>query len=426
MFYRIRIIIQALVLFVVPLSASMLRDEIAISDMMTHGYVSLFILSQLIGTKCATALYRDKKRMDSVKFELFKKLYACPTEIQQKVFRYLDFRNMPRLQNAYAQGFENAIWSKKFEDKCQPKICMLTNDTFVVNACHESIAIGSLKTNNFVFEGSRTSGGGLCVIPPSLIFTGDISYDHLNITRIQKDSFEDTGTVPIINQFSPSLLFPLGQHVVACTAAGHIDVYDLEKKQRIYNAKQVYSAGISAGTSIDNHCFTTGGDSAICAWDIRAEADEEKSVVELYEESTPKSIKLFDDRTLLVGCTRQPSLVSIDLRKFKTYRTEGCSVQPIYDIGLLRDKTIVLCAPNIEFGYRKNQFFKCMRTIETYSSIHSISVSENDTIGLVNFNNIVSFLKPSTTPLCSQDPIPFGTAFMSVAIVDDDDNPVTQ
>lgn len=425
MYYRIGIIAHALIFSVFSISASTPHNEITTHGMITQECVSLFILSQLIGTKYATALYRDKKRIDAVTYELFKRLYACPTEIQQKVLQYLDFRNIPMLQNAYVQGFEHTIWSKKFEDKCQPKICMLTNDTFVVNACHEPIAIGSLKTNNFIFESSRTSGGGLCVIPPSLIFTGDISYDHLNIARIQKDGFEDIDTVPIINQFSPSLLFPLGQHVVACTAAGHIDVYDLETKQRIYNAKQVYSAEISAGTSIDNHCFATGGNAAICAWDIRTEADEEKSVVELYEESNPKSVKLFDDRTLLVGCNRQPSLISIDLRKPKTYRTEGYSAQQIHDIGLLRDKTIVLCAQNIEFGYRKNQLFKCMRTIETYSSIHSISVSENDTIGLVNFNNIISILKPSTTPLCSQDPISFGAAFMSIALADDD-NPVTE
>ncbi len=421
MSYRTYIFFCVFFFCISSLSASVPPGENPEDCLFKHQCTPLFVLAQLIGTKKASALYADKKTiaMPESTYTFCKSLYETfPQEVCTLIASKIDFRTFPGLHKHYAQSFQKTELAANLHPRCPPRTCMLNNSTVATSGDFEPVQIWSVDTSSRTFQSTRISRQPICSFNSNLIVSASTLNHQLHMLRIQDKSFDDQTTLTLATPEKVEQLFTFSDHIIACTTEGSIEAYDIEKKATLFTLAQGHTGFIHSGMQYTDHNFVTGGtDSLICGWDVRTH--EQSFATALYTDSVPYSIKRFDEYTLLVGCSRQPSLNGIDLRKPTDRYSIGCDAYPVYDIGILRDKTIVLCTQKVEFGYKKDTIFKNVHSIENTKTALSLSVSENDVIAVANYTGKVFFLKPSATPLCTWDSVPPSAALLGIALDDD-------
>ncbi len=379
------------------------RDN-TINTIVQEEYIPLSFLTQLIGYRKAHTL--SKISISETAYELFKKLYLCPKQIQNHVLNFIDFRNNTTLQKIYAQQYIKKEIAVQADPHSLPIVAMLDDNNIVVSSVSEPIQIWSCDENKVIFKSNYFSKRPMCFIPPSLVVSAS-PRGNLNIAKkeINSNTWLDHKVILTQAHYAAhvELLFTHNEYAVAGSVYGDIDVYDLDKTAIIMHKMHGHENSIFCGTQLSPHLFATGSsDEHIHAWDLRKK-DTAFSVSDL--DAVPFSIKMFDDHSLLIGCSQQPALRMVDLRNTAASIPINIDASTVFDLAVLEDKTLVICSNVVEFFHKKydSTTIEKLHAVPNTEKVLNISSSHNGYIAMVDTKSAISVLLPITQPLCARE-----------------------
>jgi len=397
-----------------PITPRSPREE-CIGYIIRDKYIPLSLLTPIVGYRkaCTLKTLSIGQRQFSLLYALYKYM---PRDVFTKIVSYLYFENLFGLQQMHAQLFKKNPESITFNTSPTPTLSMLNNTTFAVAADLEPVKIWSLERKSEIFKSASISKREMCYIEPAscIISTRHNRLRKFNVITLGENQCNET-TISVDNKKRIELLFPHNTHLAACNSHGTITVYDIEKATPLISFLGAHANTIMNGLQLSEHCFATGSyDGYARSFDIRTP----HRVFETHIVSVPYRIARFDGQTLLLGCSTPSPLVSIDLRKPNFGQSIKNNFDMVYDLGILGDKTIVLCTNNIDFGHIEGKHFESLHTIPLPRTPGCMALSEDETIITPDDNGKIILFKPSSTeePTCAYFKTPAAAALIGLAL----------
>ncbi len=413
--------------------------SVPLQAILEHNYIPISLLTTLVGYKKAKALEDYSIRtpqaelltIPQIKYTLFEHMYKqCPQELCSLIVSKMSFQNIPHLQTYYASFFKKEIPFTTMSEVCLPHLYMVKQDTLAISTDSQPVQIWSLADKKLQFKSARISGRCMCAIASTLIVSESSTIQRLNILELhnsENNSCEtllhnlhdkDYKTILLTTNQRIALLFPYNNHAIIGTQTGCLEGYDFEGQSNSLNVFNAHAEPITAGLQVDAYSFVTASaDNTVCGWDMRNQ--KKMFTTELPHWCRPYTIRRFNEYTVLIGCNTNPSLNGIDIRKTADWYSTECPIKPVHDFEVLRDKTIVLCTKNIEFGRIEGNIFKKIRTIEEDLSSLELAVSPDDVLAIADIKSRIFLLQPLQPPLCLWERVELDSLCTAVALESD-------